>query len=86
MLKRAVPYDEFIKSYNVWCKHLKAIEVLTPEYKIMTVQEFDRAYYDLRSKGNLSYRRLIDYPNVTDEKYIVSLIDNNESIEFEIWR
>lgn len=86
MLKRAVSYDEFIKNYNVYCKHLKAIEVLEPVQKKMTVKEFDAAYYDLRNKGNLSYRRIIDFPSVTDEKYIVSLIDNNEPIEFEIWR
>ena len=85
MLKRAKPYDEFIKSVYFRVRHLTGIQLHKPVERFMTVEEFDKEFYKLLYSGcGMSYTRLIEYPDIKDEKNIVRLIESSESLSFEI--
>lgn len=85
MFKRAFSYKELINSKRFVVKHITGIELIEPEYKIMSLEEFDKIYFDLLYGGKgLTYRRMIDYPNVLNESKIVDLIDKKQHLEFEI--
>ena len=70
MLKRALPYEDFIKQYGFSARYCKSIELLEPERREMTVEEFDRLYYELNRKGSLSWRCNMEYP-----KELTTIID-----------
>lgn len=85
MFKRALSYEELINTMCFRVEYLTGIELTKPEHKIMTVEEFDKMYYDLLYKGKgLSYRRLIEFPDIKDEKSIVQLIEEGKPLGFEI--
>lgn len=85
MYKRAISYENLINTFCFRVEYLTGIELIKPEHKIMTIEEFDKAYYDLLYKGHgLTYHRLIEYPDIKNEKYIVSLIEEGKPLSFEI--
>ncbi|MBQ3543497.1 MAG: hypothetical protein IJA34_00670 [Lachnospiraceae bacterium] len=85
MLKRAKPYADFIKSIYFRIEHLTGIQLHRPEEKFMTVEEFDKEFYNLLySGGGMSYTRLIEYPDISDEENLVKLIENKAALQFEI--
>ena len=85
MFNRALTYEELINTMCFRVEYLTGIELSKPEHKIMTVEEFDKIYYDLLHKGyGLTYRRLIEYPDIKNEKHIVQLIEEGKPCSFEI--
>ena len=87
MLKRAISYEEFIKDFYFRVEQLTGIQLYKPEEKLMTVDEFDKVFYDLLYSGKgMTYRRLIEYPDIRDEENLISLIEAGEYLFFEIKR
>ena len=85
MLKRAKPYDEFIRSCRFSVHHLTGIQLHEPEEKFMTLEDFDKNFYKLLYSGHgMSYTSLIDYPDIKDEANLVRLIEAGEILSFEI--
>ena len=85
MLKNAMPYTEFVRSYYFIIAHLTGIQLHKPEEKFMTLEEFDKQFYKLLyGGGGMSYTRLIEYPDIHDEANLVRLIEANEALSFEI--
>lgn len=85
MFKRAISYENLINTFCFRAEYLTGIELIEPEHKTMTVEEFDKVFYDLLYKGSgLTYRRMIEYPDIKKEKEIVSLIDEEKPLQFEI--
>ena len=66
MLKRALPYEDFIKQYYFSARYCKGIELLEPERREMTVEEFDKLYHDPNRKEGLMWRRQMEYPKGLD--------------------
>ena len=87
MFKRAISYEEFIKSFCFRVEHLTGIQLYEPEEKLMTVDEFDKVFYDLLYSGKgMSYRRIIEFPDIVNEENLISLIEAGEYLSFEIKR
>ena len=85
MLKRAKPYTEFIKSFCFRVEHLTGIQLYKPEKRFMTVEEFDRAFYKLLyNDGGMTYTKLIEHPDIKDEKNLIHLIETKAALSFEI--
>lgn len=85
MLKRALPYGEFIKKYHVYATLLVGVHVKKPIDRMMTPKEFSEQFYDLLYSGNgMTYQRLYEYPDTSDERSIVDLIEKGSPIQFEI--
>ena len=82
MLKRAKSYGEFVNQYYFQARYCKAIQLIKPEEKEMTLEEFDKAYYDLLYNGGLSYYTIMEYPESMEE--IVKCLEDNKPMEFYI--
>ena len=66
MFKRALPYEDFIKQYYFSARYCKGIELLEPERRDITIEEFDKLYYDPKRKERLSWRCSMEYPKGLD--------------------
>lgn len=84
MLKRAKTYTEFINSFYFSIEHLTGIQLHEPEEKFISVVEFDRDFYKLLRSGRVSYSRLMDYPDITDEENLIRLIESKAALQFTI--
>lgn len=83
MLNRAERYNEFIKNRYVKCFYCEKIEITSPEYLIMPLEEFD--FYNMLKKYNtFSYRRIMKYPDLENEKEIITLISDGKYLNFYI--
>lgn len=79
MLNRAVPYDEL----DVRASYCRGIELIAPEHKEMSLEEFEKVVYKIMYSGApFSYRRLMEYP---DKSEIVPLLENGKQMEFYIF-
>lgn len=85
MLNRAERYEEFVRSRGCWADIITGIEVLSPEYKQMTLEEFEKVFYNLLYSGSrLSYRRMREPLDIKDEKAVVTALESGKTMEFYI--
>lgn len=85
MLKRAKPYNEFIRERNVSAQYCTGIEIEKPRHQIVSCREFEDTWRDLLHKhGHVSYSRIMEYPDIRDESAIVKLIEKNTPMSFYI--
>lgn len=85
MLKRAVDYKTFVADRCVTARYCKSIELIEPEHKELTLEEFDKVYFDLLYSGKtFRYSRIMDFPDIKDEELIVGLLEKNVPIEFYV--
>lgn len=85
MWQRALPYDEFIKKYQFQVEHLTAVELIQPENKMMTVEEFHKEFYDiLYTSGPTQWYNHYEYPDIRDEAKIVDLIEKGEALRITL--
>ena len=82
MLKRAESYDNFIKNHYFTASYCSGIQLVKPENKTMTLEEFDKVFYKMLYNGGLSYYRIMEYPKEMDE--IVRGIEEGKPMEFYI--
>ena len=83
-LKRAENLDDFLRSTHFNARYCKAIEVLSPEHKDMTLEEFNDYYYHSPNNVYISWRRIMEFPKGTDE--IIRCIEDGKPMEFYIRR
>lgn len=85
MLKRAVPYQDFVNERRIEVQHLIGVELMKPEHKKMSVKEFEDIISDLLyGDKDFSYRRLINYIVSPSEQDLISLIKNNAAFSVYI--
>lgn len=84
MLKRAKNYSDFVGSVNFDIIHTVGVQLIEPEYKLLSVEEFDDIFYKLLKSGSFSYKLIIEQPDIKDEKNLIDLIENNASLSFYI--
>lgn len=85
MFKRALSYEDFINTMCFKVKHITGFELIKPERKLMSVEEFEKDVYKLLYSGNgFSYRQLSNYPDVHDEKGLIKLIEGGATLWFTI--
>jgi hypothetical protein len=83
MAKRAKPYDEFCAQRYFEATKFDGIELLEPEKKILTPDEFEECFNDhLYSGEKVVYRRLITKLNTENE--IIEALDKKETVSFYI--
>lgn len=84
MLKRAENYQDFVLNRYVSAKYCVGMEILKPEYKVVNREEFQAFMRSLPVNSSLTYRRMMEYPEVTKEQEIIKALEANEYIEFYI--
>lgn len=85
MLKRAEPYNEFIKNREVRATVYESVDLIEPEKKhFNNPQEFN--FYEYIDKGPVKYRINQNTPDITDEIGICNLIESKKPISFFIGR
>lgn len=85
MLKRARPYAEFIRERNVTAQYCTGIEIEEPRHQVVSCREFEDTWREIINKyGRISYRRIMEYPDIRDEDAIVRLIEKNVPMDFYI--
>lgn len=84
MLKRAENYQDFVSNRYVSAKYCVGIEILKPEYKVVNREESQAFMRSLPVNSGLTYRRMMEYPEVTKEQEIIKALEANEYIEFYI--
>lgn len=83
-LKQAESLDDFLGNTNFRAGYCKAIEVLNPEHKEMTPEEFDKYYYQSPNSIYIAWRRIMEYPKGMDE--IIRHLEDGKPMEFYIKR
>ena len=83
-LKRAENLDDFLNNTIFNASYCKAIELLNPEHKDLTLEEFNDLYYHSPNGVCISWRRIMEHPNTTDE--IIRCIEDGKPMEFYIKR
>lgn len=79
MLRRAVNFDDLCISAS----YCKSIELMEPEHKEMSLEEFDKVFYELLyNNKSLKYRRIMEY---SDKQEIVPLLESGKQMEFHIF-
>lgn len=84
MFNRAKDFDNFISAYHLRAERLLEIQVISPIEKVMTPDEFDNKYYELREMGTLQFFRNMDFPAINSEKVLLGLIESSNPVSFEI--
>ncbi len=85
MLKRAIPYEQFIKDFYFKANHLIGFYVSTPEKQDETFYTFEEFHEFVgRHRASVRYRRVIEHPDVKNENGLVKLIENHEPMTFYI--
>lgn len=84
MLKRAENYNEFVLNRYVSANYCVGIEILEPEHKIIKIEEVQTYIRSLPVNSGLTYRRMMEYPEVTKEYEIIKALDSNEYVKFYI--
>lgn len=85
MLKRAIPYEQFINDFYFKVNHLIGFYVSTPEKQdetFYTIKEFHKIVS--RHRDGVRYRRVIEHLDVNNENKLVELIENHEPMTFYI--
>lgn len=85
MLKRAVPYADLLTAWNVTVRHYIGIELIKPEHKAMSFEEFSCAY-GLSYQGELLYSVMTENLDTKDETRISNFIKEGEPLEFSLMR
>jgi hypothetical protein len=83
MRDRAKKYNDFIKERYFSAKRYDGVELIEPEEKTLTAEEFDEIFYKLLYSGNkLSYRRLTT--RLKTEEEIINALDNKQPVSFYV--
>ncbi len=85
MLKRAVPYADFLTAWNVTVKRYIGIKLIRPEPKVMSFEEFSNAY-GLSYQGELRYFVMTENLDSKDEATVSHFIKEGETLEFTLRR
>ncbi len=87
MLKRAPDYETFIKERYVSVRILVNVELIKPEHKILSVQEFVELPYNFfNGEKECSYIRNLNYLYSPSEQELLSLIEGQQLAEICIGR
>lgn len=79
MLKRAENWEDFVRNHTFRASYCKGIELLKPEHKAITCEEFEKLFYQL---ANFTYKRIMEYLYKLED--IVGLLEENKPMEFYI--
>lgn len=79
MLRRAEDWEDFEKNHIFSASYCKGIELLKPEHKVISIEEFERVFYTL---SNFTYRTMREY--VYELEDIVKMLEENKVMEFYI--
>jgi hypothetical protein len=83
MLKRAIPYADFIKERRFYGIRFDGVELFEPERKTLTAEEFDKVFYDLLyGNKSLSYRRILTY--LYTEEETINAIEQKQPVSFYV--
>lgn len=84
LLKRAENYQDFITNRYVSARYCTGLEIIKPEHKVISKAEFQEYTRTLPFNSGLTYRRMMEYPEVTKELEIIKALAANEYIEFYV--
>jgi hypothetical protein len=85
MVKRAIPYEQFIKDFMFCVKLLTGFYVVTPEapketfYTVEAFEELNKLH-----RADVRYRRVTENVDVKNENEIIKLIEAHKIMDFYI--
>lgn len=76
-------FEDFNNERYFYAERFDGVDLLEPEQKTLTPEEFSNCFYDLLYSGKpFSYSRITTRLNT--EKDIITALDNNETINFYV--
>lgn len=85
MLKRAVLYADFLSTWDVTIEHYTGIEIIKPEHKVMSFDEFSDAYGSFY-QGDIWYSVMKENLDEKDETKVAQFIKEGKILEFSVRR
>jgi len=83
MAKRAVSFEQFISERHFKALRYDGVELLSPETKILTPDEFDKIYYDLLSDNERIHYRILK-TELDTENEIIDALEEHKSLSFYV--
>lgn len=85
MMNRAVPYSHFIIERYVSATRCTAVDFIEPVTNTVSVREFSDTYHALMKEfGHVRYRRILEFPDMRNEKEICKIIESDKNVSFNI--
>ena len=84
MRKRAEPYEQFISERTLIAKRYDGVELISPERKQLSADEFDDYWRNLPRNVQMRYRVIKTTIDMANEKDFISQLESGKSIQLFI--